>query len=562
MLTNPLHRVWELVAAIAIFAAAPAIVCAQSKANFNQEPAPQHSFIDDGFGDFAVADNTFATWINQAAINWDLNSVDFLTNICYGGGFVGQISTTLGKAGIGYTAAAASQYDSPAYSYHGTVTQPGDPLNGTTYYENFTAAWSEAQARVGPSESMLQAFNSADQNLGNSISAADKSSTDNPANIPIPIGAVETPIYVSSAGNDTDTLSPDGGLNEWAVLICADVPDGAPNFRHDINLDRIFNNLLSDGVPSTHIEVLYPNSSTGNYLYNPNNQGSLVGPLGYARSGTDNNGGLPYTPDTPVVSGGNTTEEIQDALSTNDNFFGAQPTGNSQLFVYVTGHGGHTGSIPAGQTGIFSSSGSEGASVRYSIPIAQGGAAGKGGFAVPGAPTYQNANSGYPIDPPDNISGLPQSLPGVPAVGAATADAVELVCTQPIDNHFGVEVAINGGLNASSTMGLPAVSSTAPYDPSGPLGGPPPGGQFFYYTLYFDSKVFVPSAQSPSPTSITLDLNNLTEAQWNGNVLYAIDLIGGDQQYISVVVPEPASLCLLGFTAAVLMALRPRRKVN
>jgi hypothetical protein len=194
--------------------------------------------------------------------------------------------------------------------------------------------------------------------------------------------------------------------------------------------------------------------------------------------------------------------------------------------------------------------------VRYLIPAAH--SSGGGGFGVPGAPTVQNPMSQG--DPEySSIGGIPSNLPGGPAdpdAGDIGKDRMELIFKPgtKILNLGNLATNVQVQLNGTALAALPA-----PSDPQFNCDDILTGGKYVYCTVDFQSSEFVPN-MTLDPDNIAIDLLNLDPTQQTSNILYAVDLIGGDQEALFVVVPEPATTGLIALAALGFLSRRRRSR--
>ena len=513
------------------------------------EPAVLHSFVRDSDHDLAATDTTYAKYVADSIDDDQYGSADFVMAQCFGGGF----SNDIAAQGFSYTFASASGYNEPSWSKDTVGQSKNINFNGTV--DNFTRAYNAAAnspaINANAQATMLNMFNAA--NLGQAIpdptTNAPVAVAKDPFSRPTSLvsGAEERPQYSSSgaAADDRSLVNDPNGAGEFAILVAWDVPDP----RHALNIDLIYNTLINvDKVPADHIAVLFPENAP--YVTSVQNGGNTTYYLPNAFPNA------PGNVNTPVpIDADNTGDDFENALA--GDYFGTEPTSDDKLFVYNTGHGGHTAAMEPGTVGNFHSmpaslnaAAGDATDVRYLIPVSPISGGG-GGFGVPGKPTVANPMSqGDPEYP--SIGGIPDDPPGgtdpIPGdAGDISQDRLELIFkpgTQLL-NLGNAATNVQVQLNGSTVKPLPT-----PAAPQFNCDDILTGGQYVYCTVDFPASEFVPLA-ALDPDNIVIDLLNLDPTQQSANILYAVDLIGGDQESLFVVVPEPAVASLLIATACV-----------
>lgn len=382
-----------------------------------------------------------------------------------------------------YTFASASGWSESAFN---------DDVMVPRTVDNFSRAWRE-DAALYPGTGMLGHFATAAFGFAPAppLPAIAKDPFSPVSNFP---GAVENPQYASpdpAAGgfNDLRVLGDEGGdVTQYALLIAWDEPDP----RHAINIQRMWDTLtLVYNVNPINIAVLYD-------APNP----PLLAGLASVLPSDPAPIGLPQV----VVDDDNTRLSWLNALA--GGLFPVAPDGADKLFIYNTGHGGGARLVPvAGGVRVVLDGDADGLEndLVYRIPIADG------------FDTYAG-----PSSVTTSVSGFG---------GLDLQDLIQLSFAEEVPDD--ILLRINGtDFGALSAFLLPSGSE----DIFGldPLVMQPT----FTYQILVDHALL---GLDPLVTTIEL----LNPGSSSPLQLVAADFIGGDQEYLVVLVPEPGILALL-----------------
>ncbi len=335
----------------------------------------------------------------------------------------------------------------------------------------------------------------------------------------------ENPTYYSS-NNAADgfTLKDDqNGSHQFVILTQWDNAED----RFDVDLQRMYQmcrNIYN--IPANQIVI----------LSGKNMNADVVSP------------GFPQLPNIPEAlnalnpNAAATKANFINAL--NGGMFGVQPNKQrgDELFIFTTGHGGHINVIQPGVVGNYDNlppvDPPLNNDVRHKIAIGQ-----DGGFAVPGKPSVLgNPSLG------DYQADL-DSIQGVPGANHPNENLLLLVTLEKFTGT--PDVRLNGKPLQVAAI-VPGLTATPHITVDGLLTPPTPA---FYYEFFMDPQWFVPDPLL-DPNSIVIDLLNLDAPQRRSNILYAIGLNGGSQEFIAVVVPEPSLIGAMGIVVPLMMRRR------
>lgn len=427
-------------------------------------------------------------------------AIDVTSQICFGGSLLSGIKE---KNLPDWTFSSSANWDETSFTvddglYFYDPNNANPNLQRPRTVDNWTRSWRESAARI-PANGFKAHFGVTTN--GNNVPAilADKFIVGGQGK--------ETPQYGSSgAGADNRTVNgaaADGG-KRYAVLVSWD--KDAASDRHGINISRMYNTLTTVyNIPATNIVVLHADGAGNNLgaytvTNTANGMVSAVQPSWAAEPANF----------VPVpINGTNTRQVWEDALAGKlfNNGNGADITKDDSLFVYNTGHGGHTAIIEKGALDQKDEN-DDPISVRYSI-------ADNGNF-------YRNVNL-------DSEAGGKASNSFAPG-GLFKA---QLSFDMALDLSK-VKVRIDGG----AIRDLKDCTDFASIDLD-----PLVAGNLQHFRL---DNLNAGSRVIPGQTVI--DFYNVPAAllgQLGGQLMTAAVLNGGDQECVGVVIPAPGGVCMM-----------------
>jgi tetratricopeptide (TPR) repeat protein len=285
-----------------------------------------------GVAPAGVANNTMGGYLGA----WPGPNVDVLMQQCFAGGFAwnmqGSVATTAGK---GYTFTSAAAWNEYAYDLPNPQTNPPAKAAQLTSLSDYTSSWVASFPRpLGFYDHYAQATQSAaavTNIFGNVTFAAVPQDPFTNGGAGYSRGRqFESPVYASAdnlgAGGGPDETAANnsrqiqGNANQFAVLV-AFSPD-ADKMAADI--ERVYAQLINRGVPALNIAVLYGNMPLGLLPAFP----GLGLPQGI---NVVNDGPATLANFQNLVAGNAATWKAFQSTNV--------PDANSNLFVYVTGHG-------------------------------------------------------------------------------------------------------------------------------------------------------------------------------------------------------------------------------
>lgn len=499
--------------ALAIFAgtavAQPVIFNANPQNAIIPEPIQHKSYVRDAAGKIVLVDRDD---LNRADRDYSLSlqqsgwgAVDTVMTQCFAGGFRNDMIGRL-QGQKSYTFASASQWNQVAYTVQDLDANP-------QVFDNFTRAYRESAYRY-PLGGMDTNYMIA------SAGAAAGPGGNPPAINGDPSSSLVAPVGVASSNSAYAATSANAGLRRlnqaanglgqrFAVLVLWDQAD----LRHQANLQRMYRTLVNSGVPTSRITILTPNAmnpadpvtSQQLPIEDPNDPLFIPSILG-----------------TRVH--GNTRQDWADAIAGKHFFTGPgpndyyTPTANDSLFIYNTGHGGHSNLINEGVIGDWDNDGQQD-DVRYIIPDANNFVRGN------------NQQNGM-MEP---RQGQSIGTPGGPG-GPARVNVAEVLFK--VANINGISASIDGvdlGLLTNAANGFsdndPIITNLT--------------FQKLFSGLDNSARVAI------EPNATVIDFKNCTGAQLSPLLMAGALFSSADQQFLGVV-PAPASAVVLlglgGFT--------------
>jgi hypothetical protein len=492
-----------------------------------------------------------------ARFGW--GAADVVMNQCFAGGFAFNIAGSLQGAipagggaaiapanRIGYTFASGSNFNELSYGY----AAPGNATPATaTQVADFTQGHAYASTAPGPfanSRSYTNGY-SADPFTAGHAGYGVANQLPNVGGPVLKGGLFESPVYASSdapaagmainpAGANNMRTYATAAANRWAVLT-AFTPD-----RTEFNLDiqREYAALISNGVPRNHIAVLYGDGNAaslarftnittgagGNNFPNVNAVLNTVaanftvpvqGATSQANIAGLLNPNLIQNPGAPVA---NQVDYWQFLFGTGPG--GARPAAGDSLLFYSTGHGSAVNVLGANATAVNNVGGNAGNQV-FTTSITLAG--------------------------PDNV----QVTPGMNLTAQIT---VRGGLMDPGSDLFSIDGHPIGGDTIVSVAGGTALDMTGVLEPDG-------GPSLSYYDVTFPtSNLDEPGAGGILDFSIlSADDNAITSFDNNIAAISFLDATpdvaatGAVDAYTDLVsissVPEPSALLLglIGFAA-------------
>ncbi len=479
------------------------------------EPAQHKSYVRDGAGRIVAVDRDD---LNRPGVDYTLalrnsgwGAVDVMMNQCFAGGFRNDMVARL-QGQKSYTFASASQWNQVAYTVQDLDANP-------QVFDNFTRAYRESAYHY-PLGGMDTHFL-----IGAAGAAAGPGGTP-PAINGDPSSSMVAGLGVASSNPAYAATNAGAGLRRlnqpatpigqrFAVLVLWDQAD----LRHQANLQRMYRTLVHSGVPTNRITVLTPNA------LNP------ADPVTSQQLPIDP-GEPMFIPSIPGVRvHGNTRQDWQDALAGRHFITGPgpndfhTPTANDSLFVYNTGHGGHSNVINQGIIGDWDNDG-QNDDVRYIIPDANN-------FV-----RSTNQQNGM-LEPRQGGS---IGTPGGPG-GPARVNVAEVMFKVP--NINGISASIDG-------VDLGLLTNAA----NGTSNNDPILTNLTFQKLFEDLDNGARSLLHPNATVI--DFKNCAGAQLSPLLMAGAMFSSADQQFLGVTVPTPGMPLIV--VAAGMFAIRRKRR--
>ncbi|MCA9310132.1 MAG: hypothetical protein KDA21_02945 [Phycisphaerales bacterium] len=287
------------------------------------EPFWHSSYVSDGGGlGIRLKDLDYATILDRYTggdehIPSRYLSVDIVSNICFGGGFLNEIDALP----LEYTFASATGWWQGSYT-HEDILESGDVV-----VDNFTRGYRWALDQ--PMKQMIEYFNAA------ALGPAGIRDPFAPPSVYPP--AFENPQYGSSDPvlNGPNDMRAVGGAQQYVIMVVW----GRFEARHLINVSRMRSSLLANGVPPGNIVQLWG-------LPQDPNPPLAAGPWASVLPSDPGPAGLGAIGQTTGTTPFHFEAAVDGVL-----FTGVFPlaTNGARLLIYNTGHGGHALSIPIWQ---------------------------------------------------------------------------------------------------------------------------------------------------------------------------------------------------------------------